>query len=152
MRSEKIGTHLFYPVIKYSYMVCRARLLLLSALGEALAAQNRSVVAGLERNSGNAAALRAGRLEHLSAGALAISSAFLASGRLVLEPSLRVKLLLTGGEHEFGSAIFAYQGLVFVHVFPPKNKWFLLKIGRETEVVKCSFPFWALSACYQAYI
>ena len=105
----------------------KRKLLLLSALSEALAAQNRSVVTGLKRNSGNAAALRAGRLKHLSAGALAISSAFLASGGLILEAPLRVELLLTGGEHEFGSAIFAYQGLVFVHVFPPKNNGFCSK-------------------------
>ena len=52
-------------------------------------------------------------------GVLAGVTAGLAALGLVLEAALRVELLLTGGENELVAALFAYQGLVFVHgVYP----------------------------------
>ena len=95
------------------------RLLLLHS-GIALAAVNRSVVGRLERNFRFLAALSASRGEELFLGLSGVLSgiaARLAALRLVLETALSVEFLLTGGENEFLSAIFAFQCLVFVHGF-----------------------------------
>ena len=91
-------------------------------LGEAIAAVNRTILARFERNAGFFAARSAHSSEHLTgttAGILAGIAAGLAALRLVLEAAACIKFLLTGSEHEFVAALFAYQGLVFVHV------WFL---------------------------
>ena len=87
--------------------------------GEALAAVDGTIALGDEGNSRGLAAGGTGRLEHLagsgSAVGLAGGAALTAAGGLVLEALFSVELLLTGGEHEFGTAIAANQRLVFVH-------------------------------------
>ena len=76
-------------------------------LSEALAAVHRTVSLGLEGHLGLAAAARAGSGEELTGGTggvLASVTASLAALRLILEATLCVELLLTGGEHEIGRA------------------------------------------------
>lgn len=88
--------------------------------GKALAAVNRSVAGGLERNLGLAAASRAGRHKHFScsfARVLAIVTAGFASLRLILESLLSIELLLAGSENKLLTAIFALQCDVLVHAF-----------------------------------
>jgi len=85
------------------------RLLLLQSC-VAVAAVYGSVAGGLERNSRLFAAAGAGGGEEFSlglAGVLLCIAACLASLRLVLEASLSIELLLTGGEHEILTAILA---------------------------------------------
>ena len=89
-------------------------------LSEALAAVNRTVLTGTERNLAGLAAVGAYSVKHLSLGAgivLAGISALSASLRLVLEALLCIELLLTSGEYELLAALFAYQCLVCVHSF-----------------------------------
>jgi len=84
---------------------------LLSHLGEAVAAVDGTVGLGLERHSGLAAAGGAGGGEILprtTGRVLAGVTASFAALRLVLEAALSVELLLTGGEHELVSALFAH--------------------------------------------
>ena len=87
-------------------------------LCKALAAVDRTVFAGLERNASFFAACCAGSGVHLAgatAGVLAgITAGFAALG-LVLEATACIEFLLTGGKYKFFAAIFAYQSLVFVH-------------------------------------
>jgi len=93
--------------------------LLLTHLGEAVAAVDRTIGLRLERNTGFAAAGSAGGHEELTRGAgsvLAGITAGLAALRLVLEAALGVKLLLTGGEDEIFSALFTLECLVLVHL------------------------------------
>ena len=88
-------------------------------LGEAIAAVDRTVGLRLERDASLAAASRAGSGEVLSGATgrvLTSVAAGLAALGLVLEAALRIKLLLTGGENELIAALFAYQGLVLVHL------------------------------------
>ena len=87
------------------------QLALLTHLGEALAAIDRTVGLGLEGNLGLAAASCADCGEVLTGttgGVLASVAAGLAALGLILEASLRVELLLTGGEHEFLATLFAH--------------------------------------------
>ena len=89
-------------------------------LSEALAAVNRTVLTGTERNLAGLAAVGAYSVKHLSLGAgivLAGISALSASLRLVLEALLCIELLLTSGEYELLAALFAYQCLVCVLAF-----------------------------------
>jgi hypothetical protein len=82
----------------------------LSHLGEAVAAVNRTVALGLEGNLGLAAAGSAGSGEILTGTAgsvLAGVTAGLAALGLILEASLCIELLLTGGEHELVATFFA---------------------------------------------
>ena len=86
------------------------RLALLLHTSEALRAVNGSVGLGLERNSGLAAAVGAGSGEEFTGATgsvLASVTARLAALGLILEASLSVELLLTGGKHELGAALFA---------------------------------------------
>ena len=86
------------------------QLALLTHLGEALAAIDRTVGLGLKGNLGLAAAGSANSGEVLAGttgGVLARVTAGLAALGLILEASLRVELLLTGGEHEFGAAFLS---------------------------------------------
>ena len=74
---------------------------------EAIAAVHRTVSLGLKGNLGFAAAGSAGSREVLSGTAgsiLAGIAASLAALRLILEAALSIELLLTGGEHKFGTA------------------------------------------------
>ena len=78
---------------------------------------------GLEGNLACVAAVSAGCIEHLACATLTavcleLSAAITASLGLVLETLFSVKLLLTGGEYEFLSAVFADQCLVCVHSIP----------------------------------
>lgn len=98
----------------------RKSLIVLLHLCKALAAKNRSVVAGLERNSSLATALCASSHKVLSLGSTGVLScctAFLASLRLVLESLFSIELLLAGSENKFLAAILTSQCLVLVHLF-----------------------------------
>jgi hypothetical protein len=89
-------------------------------LGEAFAAVYRAIFTGLEGNAGFAAAASAGGSEHFTFGAggiLAGVTAGLAALGLVYKASFSVEFLFAGGEYKFVAAFFAYQGLVFVHLF-----------------------------------
>ena len=80
-------------------------------LSEALAAENGTVGLGLEGNLGFAAAASAGSGEELTGATgsvLASIAAGLAALGLVLEATLSVECLLTGGENEFVAALFAH--------------------------------------------
>ena len=94
-----------------TFRISSYKSLLLSAhLGEALAAVDRTVGLGLERNLGLAAASCADCGEVLTGatrGDLARVAAGLAALGLVLEAALSVELLLTGGENELIAALFA---------------------------------------------
>jgi hypothetical protein len=89
---------------------------------EASAAVHGTVVSGLERDFGGSAALCTDRIEHLTVAAarcLSAGAAVFAADRFVLEPFLRVKLLLAGRKDEFLTAILAYQCLVLEHLAFP---------------------------------
>ena len=86
--------------------------------GEAIAAVNRAIGLRLERNTRFAAAGSAGSgviLSRATGGVLAGVTAGLAALRLILEATLCVEFLLTGGENELFATFFADQRLVFVH-------------------------------------
>jgi hypothetical protein len=89
---------------------------------ETVAAINRAIGAGLERNLAGLSAGGADCVVHLAASAacilLACSSAGLAALRLVSEAFLRVKLLLAGSKGEFLAAILADDDFVVVHLLP----------------------------------
>jgi len=83
---------------------------LLFHLSEALAAVNRTIGLGLEGNLCLAAACSACSCEVLTGATgsvLASVAANLAALGLVLETALCVELLLTGGENEFLTTLFA---------------------------------------------
>ena len=97
-----------------------SKLKLLSSLHlcKAIAAVNRTIISGLERHLCLAAAGSAGSGEELTGSAsivLACVTASLAALGLVLEATLSVELLLTGGENELAAALFTSQFLIFVH-------------------------------------
>ena len=86
------------------------RLCLLSHLSKALAAINRTIGLGLERNLCLAAACCANCCKELTGTTsriLACIAASLAALRLILEAALCVEFLLTSGENELVSAFFA---------------------------------------------
>ena len=88
----------------------QVRSAVLAHLREALAAVDRTIGLRLEGNTSLAAAVGADSGEVLSRAAgsiLASVTAGLAALGLILEASLRIELLLTGGEHEFGAAFLA---------------------------------------------
>ncbi len=122
----------------YTLNVLTARLLLLFELSEASTAVYRSVSAGLERNFSFLAALSASGGEHLSccfACILSCCTAFLASLGFVLESLLCVEFLFSCGENEFFTAIFANQGLVFVHVCNLSRKIFFIPAGLYRHLI-----------------
>jgi len=80
-------------------------------LSEALAAVHRTVGLGLKGNLGLAAAACAGSGKELAGTAgvvLTGVTACLAALGLILEATLCVEFLLTGGENKFVAALFAY--------------------------------------------
>ena len=82
----------------------------LAHLSEALAAVDGAIGFRLEGNASLAAAVSADSSEILSratSSILASVTAGLAALGLVLEASLSIELLLTGGEHEFGATFLA---------------------------------------------
>ena len=88
----------------------QVRSAVLAHLCEALAAVDRTIGLRLEGNTSFAAAVGADSSEVLSRAAgsiLASVTAGLAALGLILEASLRVELLLTGGEHGFGAAFLS---------------------------------------------
>ena len=91
----------------------------------ALAAVDRAIFPGLERNLGGLAAFSAHGVEHLAgatgsrAAGLARLTARLATGGLVLEALLGVEFLFTGSENKFIAAVLANQRLVSVHGIGP---------------------------------
>lgn len=107
-------------------------LLRLPVASEAIAAQDRSVGTGLERNLAGSSTFRAHCVIHLArrvvavtaiagsaAGAVLTSNtAGFATLRFVRETFFGEKLLLVGSKGEFLSAIFADDGLVAVHQIP----------------------------------
>ena len=93
-------------------------------LAEAVAAVNRTVGTGLERNLAGFAAACAGCVIHLTVAAattgralFAGRTAILAALGLIGETLFRVEFLLAGGEGEALSAIFADDGFVAEHGF-----------------------------------
>ena len=90
--------------------VARYLLAVLAHLGEAIAAVNRTIALGLKRNAGLTTAGSAGGSEELTGatgGVLASVAAGLAALGLILEATLSVELLLTGGENELVTALLA---------------------------------------------
>ena len=124
---------------------------------EAVAAVDGTVISGLERDLGGRPALRADRIEHLAVVAacgLAAGAAVFAADRLVLEPFLRVKLLLAGRKDEFLTAILAYQCFVLEHLdFSPFRfvKFFDTRVPADLVFAptpanwKCRYPAMCLS-------
>ena len=89
-----------------------------SHAGEALAAVNGAILAGLEGNLRFLPAIRADSRMHLALrlrGVFAGVAAVLAALRLIHKAFFRIEFLLTGGEHEFRATFLADQSLVFVH-------------------------------------
>ena len=96
----------------------RLKSALLTHLGEAVAAIDRTVRLGLEGHLGLAAAGSADSGEVLTGATgrvLAGVTAGLAALGLVLEAALGIELLLTGGKGKLVDALFADQDLVSVH-------------------------------------
>ena len=89
---------------------------------EAVAAENRLVAAGLERNLAGLSALGADRVVHLAGAVVTVvlpcHPAGLAALGFVGEAFLGVKLLLAGCKREFLSAILADDGFVAKHEIP----------------------------------
>jgi hypothetical protein len=86
---------------------------------EAVAAVDGTVVSGLERDFCWRPAFRADSIKHFALVAtrgFAAGTAVFAADRLVLEPFLRVKLLLAGRKDEFLTAILAHQCFVLEHL------------------------------------
>ena len=90
--------------------------------GEALAAVDGTVVLGNEGDTRGRATCSTGGFVHLARFAVVGGSAglpgraaALTTGRLILKALLRVELLFACGEHEFCSAVLAYQRLVLIH-------------------------------------
>ena len=91
-------------------LLCLALLAVSAHLSEALAAEHGTVGLGLEGNLCLTAATGAGSSEELTgatSGVLASVTAGLAALGLVLEATLSVEFLLTGGENELVAALFA---------------------------------------------
>lgn len=95
------------------------QLALLTHLGEALAAIDRTVLTGSERNLGFLTTSSAGSSEHFTlrlCGVLTGITAGFASLGLVYETLGSIKFLLAGGEYKFSATFFADESLVFVHL------------------------------------
>ena len=114
-------------VIRADFLSLKVILRVLSCC-EALAAVNSLTFGGLEGHLAFLATVCANCGEHFSRSlgcVLSCGTAILASLGLVLESLGCIEFLLTGGEHEIVSAIFALQCLVLVHGFSlPHLKWY----------------------------
>lgn len=98
-------------------------LLRLSSVREALAAKYRAVISGLERNLAGSSALGTNSVVHFTrcslrtaARSLTGIAAGLAALRFIGETFFGVESLLIGGEYELGTAIFASDNFVVVHL------------------------------------
>ena len=114
-----------------------------SSIAETVAAINRTILTGLEGNFAGLSALSAHGVVHLAfattaaLAALAGHAAGFAALGLILKAALRVKLLLTGGENEFLSAILADQCLVLIHEIPLLK---LVRLGDVSFTIRYSGP------------
>ena len=104
----------------------------LPVASETIAAHDRTVGAGLERNLTGFSALCANRIVHLAGCIVTVTAvagtaigvtltgnpAGFATLRFIRKAFLGEKLLFVGSEGEFLSAIFADDGLVVVHLIP----------------------------------
>ena len=96
----------------------------LSSLGEAVAAVNRTIFSGLEGNLAGSSALGANSVEHFAgnsavvaaSGCLAGIAACLAALRLIGEAFFSVESLFICNKYKFGSAVFASESFVVVHL------------------------------------
>lgn len=105
----------------YAIPVARRAMTELLLISEAIAAVDRAVFTGLERNLAGLSAFSADCVEHLAglavtSCALTCSTACLATLRLIGKALFSVKFLLSGSEGEFLSAILADERLVSVHL------------------------------------
>jgi hypothetical protein len=88
---------------------------------ETIAAINRAIITGLERNLAGSAAFRANGIIHLALAAVAAGVPFagipagLAPLRFVGEPSLSIKFLFLRGENEFLATVYANECFVLIH-------------------------------------
>ena len=92
----------------------------LALFGEAIAAINRTVISGLERNFCFASAGSADGREHFLLAGSAIFSgvaAGLASLGFVCEAFFVVEVLFACSKNEFRAAVFANKGFVLKHGF-----------------------------------
>jgi len=92
----------------------------LLSFAKTIAAIHRTIVAGLERHLAGLPAFGAHRVVHLAStftasATLAGIAAGLAALRLILEATLSIKFLFTGGKGEFLTAVFADDGFVLIH-------------------------------------
>ena len=118
-----------------------------AAIAEAVAAVDRTIVAGLKGHFAGLAALSAHGVKHLTGGVVVgagdafagITAGFAALG-LIGEAFLSIELLLTGGENEFLSAILADQGLVSVHEITSLSKMICDTVG-IAAVRRCPAQF-----------
>ena len=101
--------------------------LVLTVLGEAIAAVHGLIATGLEGNLGGAAATIADHFEHLAFATVVVAigttsgAASGAAAGFVLEALFGVESLFRSGEGEFLTAFTASQSLVLIHgVNPPK--------------------------------
>ena len=106
-------------VFFYADITRTVRSALLTVFREALAAIDRTVALGNERNGSRFATLGADGLVLLAGGGgtgvLAGVAALLAAGGLVLEAFFSVEFLLTGGEHELGATVATRERFVLIH-------------------------------------
>ena len=125
----------------------------LPVTSEAIAAHDRTVGAGLERNLAGFAAFRANCVIHLTRRVIAVSAiAGTASGvaltsyaagfaalRFIRKAFFGEKFLLVGSKGEFLSAIFADDGLVAVHQIP-QIKYCMVRKYTTQVPLYCIFP------------
>jgi len=98
-------------------------LLRLSSVREAVAAKYRTVISGLEGNLAGSSALSADSVEHFAGCSLRTAArsltgiaAGLAALRFIGETFFGVESLLISSEYELGTAIFASDNFVVVHL------------------------------------
>ena len=117
--------------------------MLLSHLREALAAVDRTVRLRLKRNSGLAAAGSTGGREELAGTAgsvLARIAAVLAALGLILEALFRIEFLLTGGENELCTALFALLKNLPIGLYCAQLLLKSLKLGSRASLrrIRCT--------------
>ena len=123
-----------------------------AAGSEAIPAQNRAIIARLERHLCFRTALRANSIEHFAGSrrrsAIAATfpniSAVLATDRLVFKAFLRVELLLAGCEYEIFAAVFALECFVLERHYPNPLTLFEIKGPCLADLV-----FYPTLACWK---
>jgi hypothetical protein len=120
--------------------------LLHAVFGVAVAAVNRTIATGTERNLRRDATLSTDSFVHFTLGTIGTTGALFTSsttGRattgFVLKTFFCIELLFRRGENEFSAALAASQGFVFVHLgillraFLPGTALGLLECLRRTN-------------------